>query len=123
MKTRPAKLSVGEFFLAAEGLKPGSEEFNKIISIAARLYPFDDAININAANAAMAAGNLGKASYFLDSIKGDSPEARYAKGVYNALNGDWEAAAKYFTSAEVSGQKEAAPALEQVKLIIQALSM
>ena len=122
LNTRPSKLSVGEFFLAAEEYVPGTPEFNQIMAIAARVYPFIDAISINAANAAMEEGNLGKASHYLDGIKGDSPEGRYAKGVYNALSGNWEEALKYFTSAEVSGMSSATPALEQVKLIIQALS-
>ena len=122
LNTRPSKLSVGEFFIAANEYSPGTPEFNRIMEIAARVYHFDDAININAANAAMEAGNLGKASYYLDSLTGDSPEGRYAKGQYSALTGDWEAAAKYFTSAEVSGLKSASPALEQVKLIMEALS-
>lgn len=122
LQTRPANLSPGEFFMAADGYEPGSPEFNQVFLTAARVYPFDDEININAANAAMQAGDLGKAGYYLDGVKGDSPEARYTKGVYNALTGNWETAVKYFTSAEVSGVREATAALENANLIIEALA-
>ena len=122
LRTNPAKLSSGEFFLAAEGMEPGSPEFNSVFAIAARVCPFDDAVNINAANAAMMDGNLGKAAYYLDSVVGNTPEAVYANGVYSALSGDWEAAERFFTSAEVSGIPQATAALSQVKLIREALS-
>ena len=118
LETKPWNLSIKEFFLAAEGLEPGTTEFNKVFSVAARVFPDDPIAQINAANSAMAIGDLDAAAYHLDRA-GDSPEARYAKGVLAALREDWETAARYFSSAELSGLEKAGEALEVVQKIMK----
>lgn len=118
LETKPWNLSLKEFFLAAEGLEPGTPEFNKVFAIAARVFPEDPVAQINAANSAMAMGDLDSAAVLLERA-GDSPEARYAKGVLAALNEDWETAAKYFSSAELSGLDKAAEALAVVQKILE----
>lgn len=58
MKTQPQKLSLRELYIAAQGLEPGSEEYNEAFEIAVRMFPEDETANLNAANAAMAKGDL-----------------------------------------------------------------
>ena len=118
LETKPWNLSLKEFFLAAEGLEPGTPEFNKVFSIAARVFPDDPVAQINAANSAMAMGDLDSAAVLLERA-GDSPEARYAKGVLAALREDWETAARYFSSADLSGLDKAAEALAVVQKILE----
>lgn len=121
METRPWNLGVNEFFLAAQGYEKGSEGFNRVFATASRYCPDNEVVNINVASAAMAEGKLDRASYYIRNV-GDSPEARYTKGVFQALSGNWDLAAKYFTSAEVSGLECASGALEQVNAILSALA-
>lgn len=120
METRPQNLSINEFFLAAQGYNVGSREFNHVFSVAARVYPDDEIVNINAANAAMSLGSMDRAAFYLHRI-GDGPVALYTKGIYYALTGDWVQAGKLFTAAEVAGIEDAAPALESVSGIVKAL--
>ena len=117
MRERPRNLSISEFFLAAQGLEPGTSEFNDVFALAARVYPDDHVANINAANAAMSVGNLTVAARYLEKA-GDSAKARYAKGVYAALSEDFAKAKDYFASAELSGVKEASAARALVESII-----
>lgn len=117
LETKPWNLSLKEFFLAADGLEPGTREFNKVFDLAAMVYPDEPIAQINAANAAMAMGALDLAEQHLEKA-GDSPEARYTKGVLAALREDWETAAKYFSSAQLSGLEKAGEALETVETIL-----
>ena len=83
--TAPQKLSLEELYIAAEGLEEGSAEFNEIFEIAVRMYPDDPAANINAANSAMRRGDMDAARRYLDRA-GSSPDAAYARDVYDALS-------------------------------------
>lgn len=107
MKTQPQKVSLGEFFLAAESLEPGSPEFNQAFEVAAVMYPDDPTANLNAANAAMERGDLVTATKRLDKA-GDSGEAEYARGVLAVLNKEYSTAAGHFLSARAKGVSEAA---------------
>ena len=122
MRTRPQNLSVGEFFIAADGYDRGSLEFNHVFAIAARIYPYEDAVNINAANAAMKVGNLGKAAFYLDAVNPENPEGIYARGILDALNGNWLDAEDRFRAASEAGIAEAGPALESAQAIAEALA-
>ncbi len=117
MRERPRNLSISEFFLAAQGLEPGTAAFNDVFAMAARVYPDDPVANINAANAAMSLGNLPVAERYLEKA-GDSAKARYAKGVFAALKENFAEAKQYFSSAELSGVKEASAARKLVESII-----
>lgn len=112
VKERPQKLSLEEFYVAAQGLEPGSEEFCQIFDVAVRMYPHDEVANLNAANSAMSEGNLKGAERFLEK-SGKSDEALYARGVLAALQKDYDAAADYFRLVE-GRIPEAADALEQL---------
>lgn len=107
MQVQPQKISLGEFFLAAESLEPGSPEFNHAFEVAAVMYPDDPTANLNAANAAMERGDLVTAAKRLEKA-GDSGEAEYARGVLAVLNKEYSTAAGHFLSAGAKGVSEAA---------------
>lgn len=107
MKTNPRKLSLEEFFLAAESLEAGSQEFNNVFETAAVMYPEDNVANLNAASAAMGRGDLKTAEARL-SKAGDSAEADYSRGVLAVMNKDYAAAAAFFGKAADKGMDSAA---------------
>lgn len=100
--TAPQKLSLEEFYLAAQSLEPGTEEYDTVFDTAVRMFPDDETANINAANSAMSRGDLVGAKRFLDKA-GQSPEAVYARGVHAALSGDEELAERLFKEAAKEG--------------------
>ena len=118
MHQQPDKLSITEFFLAAQGYTMGTNEFDEVFAIAARVYPDNEVVNINAANAALSLGRMQKAEAYLEKA-GDSPVARYTRGVCCAMQENWEDAVMYFTSAKASGVKEADAALEVTKQLLE----
>ena len=81
-----------------------------MFDVAVRMYPEDRIANLNAANVAMQRKDFKSAAGFIERA-GDSPEAVYAKGVYEALQGNYTEAGKHFRKAETLGIKEAADAL------------
>jgi len=113
VKNKPQNLSLNEFYLAAQSYDPGSEDFNEVFETAVRMYPDDRAANLNAANSAMAKGDLKGASRYL-SKAGHSPEATYAKGIYEAMCGNNETAMSLFRSALDDGFGGAADAIEKI---------
>ena len=113
VKTRPQKLNLDEFYLAAENLEPGSADFQEVFDVAVRMYPEDKIANLNAANVAMQRKDFKSAANFMERA-GDGPEVIYAKGVYAALQGNYSEAEKHFKEAEKLGIKEAAAALEVI---------
>ena len=117
MRTHPEKLSINEFFLAAQGYEMGTREFDEVFAIASRMYPDNEVVNVNAANAALSLGNFQSAEMYLDRA-GDGAVARYTRGVMSALQEDWESAVMYFMSAKASGVPEAGPALEIAQQIL-----
>lgn len=117
MHTRPWNLSIKEFFLAADGYKPGSPEFNEVFEIAAMVFPDDPIARINAANAAMNAGDMERAARHLERVD-DSPEALYTRGLYAAMQGDLETAVQHFSASLEAGYAPAGPQLDLVNTII-----
>lgn len=115
VKERPQKLSLEEFYVAAQGLDTDSEEFAEIFDVAVRMYPDDETANLNAANSAMAQGNLKGAERFLEKA-GKSDEAIYARGILAALGGDYDAAEDYFKMVK-ERIAEAVDALEQIEKV------
>ena len=113
IRTRPQRLSLAEFFFAAQQMEPGSEEFNGAFETCVRMYPGDPTANLNAANAAMAKGDLKSAAAYL-ARAGATPEAVYARGVCATLGKDYEAAEPLFREAAAGGVAEAAEALAQL---------
>ena len=105
MVREPGKLSLNEIYIAAQGLEPGSEEYNEIFETAVRLYPNEPVANLNAANAMMQRGDLIGASRYLERA-GDSPEADYARGVLAGLKGDFTTALELVEKAINDGVKD-----------------
>lgn len=114
MKTAPGKLSQEELFVAANSLEPGSDEYNEVFEVAARLFPDDKFSNLNAANAAMGRKDFKAAEKYLLKA-GDSAQAEYARGVLKALEGDYESAENFFNAAK--SLPEANDALEQIAIL------
>ena len=111
--TQPQKLSLNEFYLAAQTCEPGTDPFNEIFETAVRMYPDDEVATLNAANSAMQKGDLKSAGRYLQKA-GESPEALYARGAYAMLTEEYETAAGYFRQAEKAGIREAGEALEEL---------
>ncbi len=78
VKTAPQKLSLEEFFLAANACEPGSDEYYEIFETAVRMYPMDEIANMNAATSAMIGGDLKKASQYLERA-GNSDHATHLR--------------------------------------------
>ena len=112
--SQPQKLSLQEFYLASQGMEPGSEEFNKVFETAVRIYPDDETANLNAANTAMAEGDLNAASRYLDKA-GTSPQAIYARGIYAILTENYAEAQRLLQDAQNAGITKATEALEYAK--------
>lgn len=114
MKTAPGKLSLQEMYLVANSYEPGSEDYNETFEIMVRLYPDDAVANLNAANVAMAQGNLKNARRYLAKA-GDDRLAVYARGLAAALEADYETARTCLKQAEELGVAEATGALRQLE--------
>lgn len=110
MKKRPQNLSLNEFHVYAQTLEPGSPEFIEVFETAVRMYPEDEIANLNAANTAMARGDMINAVRYLDKA-GTSPEAIYAIGVCAFLTGNLDDAREMMEKARDLGIGEAAEVL------------
>lgn len=113
MRTNPRNLSLNELFLLANSYKPGSEEYDEVFSLAARLYPDNLTANLNAANSAINRGQYAEAARYLDRA-GDGPDANYARGVLALYTGDIDAAEKWFILAKKEGLSEAQAGLDEI---------
>lgn len=111
MWTQPQKLSLNEFYLAAQEYEPGTDEFTEVFETAVRMFPNDTAANLNAANAAMRRGDNAGAARYLERA-GDSPEAVYARGSLAVRMKDYETARKYLNEAKTLGLEQATVTLE-----------
>jgi len=119
VKNAPQKLSLNEFYLAAQGLEPGSDDFCEIFETAVRMFPADNAANLNAASASLSRGDLKAAETFLRKA-GDSREAVYTRGVLAAKQRDFKTARTLLEKAQNMGEPNAAAALETLNLFEEA---
>lgn len=115
MKVAPQKLSLSEFYLAAQSLQPGTEPFNEVFDIAVKMFPNDEIANLNAANSAMQRGDLVSAAKYLNKA-GNSNEALYAQGVLAAMRNDYNTAMRIFSQLQ-NVMPQAASALKQLQAI------
>lgn len=115
MKVAPQKLSLSEFYLAAQTLQPGTDAYNEVFDIAVTMFPNDEIANLNAANSAMQRGDLVSAAKYLNKA-GNSNEARYAQGVLAAMRNDYDTAMQVFSQLQ-GVMPQAASALQQLKAI------
>ena len=109
----PQKLSLNEMFAAASTMEPGTPDYDEAFAIAVRMYPDSPEANLNAAIAAMKTASLDAARAYLAKA-GDSPEAVYARGLYEAFSGNYDAARPLLRQALDSGIQPAADALQQI---------
>lgn len=114
MRTNPRNLSLDELFLLANSCTPGSEEYDEVFSLAARLYPDNLTANLNAANSAMNRGQYAEAARFLDRA-GDTPETEYARGILAIKTGDLETAEQMLNLARQHGITDAEAALQEIE--------
>ena len=114
MSVAPQKLSLSEMYLLSQTMEEGSDEYNDLFELAARLYPTDAAANINAANAAMSRGALHRAARYLENA-GESAEAVYARGVYSALRGDKAAAERLIRRSGELGISHTDAVIEHIR--------
>ena len=112
--TAPQKLSLNEMMRYAQSLEPGSDAYNDVFETAVRMYPDSPEANLNAANSAMQRGDLVSAAKYLERA-GDGPEAQYARGVYAALQGDYDTAEGVIRSAELPDTGGVLEHLEEVR--------
>ncbi len=110
----PNKLSLNELYLLSQEYEPGSEEFLEVFETAVRMYPDDEAANLNAANAALRRFDAKKAGKYLAKA-GESGEAEYARGVCAYWESDYDAAIGHFRSAQEKGIEQAADVLEKLE--------
>lgn len=117
MEQRPQELSLEEFYLLAQSYEPGSKDFNHVFDVAVKMFPQDAVANLNAANAAMSAGNMKNAGEYL-ARSGNGADADYARGVYYALEKNYDEALKYLKSASEKGMR---PQAEEAIKTIEAV--
>lgn len=116
LKRDPRNLSLNEFFIVANSYGQGSDECCDILEQAAIYFRDEPDANLNAGNAAMGRGEYERAERYLKKA-GASPEAEYARGVLDALRGNYDSAAERLRTARDAGMKKAANALTQVENI------
>lgn len=114
IKTQPQKLSLNEFYLAAQTYEPGSDDFNEVFETAVRMYPDDEVANLNAANAAISRNDLSSASRYLDKA-GDSGESEYVRGLLEIRYGNLEKALPHLQTAARLKVADAPAVIEQVE--------
>lgn len=115
-KTHPEKLSLNEFYRAANTFQTGSPEFNEVMETALIYNKNSETANINAANAAMIEGDLKRARVLLNRVSHD-PTAIYGLAVLDAIEGNYNKAAEGFNKARKAGIPEAEAALKQVQTL------
>lgn len=121
MKTRPGNLSLNEFFVAAQSLEPGSEEFNEVFDIAVKMYPENEIANLNAANSALLRRDLVSAAAYLEKA-GDTKEADLARGMLAMLQKDYVKADRMLAKAEAAGITTVGPMREQIAKYLEFLN-
>ncbi len=118
MRERPQNLNLNEMYLAANTYEVGSPEYYEVFDVAVRMFPSDPVSNVNAANSAMASGDYTRAARYLEKA-GDTPDADYARGVLQAIQGNYEEAVPLLEKARDGGISQAADALAQISTIRQ----
>lgn len=116
MAETPQKLSLDEFYILAQTLEPGSDEFNDVYETAVRMYPGDAAANLNAANIAMQRGDLAAAEKYLAKA-GSDDAATYSRGILSALKGDYQQALNLLESVTAT-VPEAGQAVKEIQDIL-----
>ena len=89
------------FLVVSYCCQPGSEEFNRSFQVAAAMFPDDPIANLNAgAMEIQKGGDLTTAKKHLAKADQKAPETLNNLGVIALLEGDYDAAEKYFNAAK-----------------------
>lgn len=121
MRTAPNKLSLNELYLLGQTYDPASPEYQEVFELAATLYPADPVANVNAAAITLRRGELDRAARYLAKA-GDSVEARYYRGVYKGMSGDYDGAIAIFEQL-APANAAAAAALENIKEVKNSVEL
>jgi len=113
LKTRPGSLSLGEFYAIANSYPKGSQEYNDVFDIAARLFPNNPQANINAAAVALTKKDTKLARKYLERFA-TLPAAYNNIGLLYLLEGNKD-------KAEVYLQMAAAANVTQAKIILKSI--
>ncbi len=107
LRTKPSSLSLNEMFLIANTYDQGSEAFNELFEIAARVFPDSDVANVNAAANALERKDAVLASYHLARVKVHDKTYWNNMGVLQWIQGDMAAAAESFAKSGAIGAQNA----------------
>ena len=108
LRSRPSNLSLNEMFLIANTYSAGSDSFNEVFEIAARIFPDSDIANINAAASALERGSANIAAEYLSRVKDRDAAYWNNLGYMQWLQGNKDQAAESFERAGVRGAANAA---------------
>lgn len=114
VKTQPQKLSLNEFYLAAQSYPVGSDEFNEVFETAVRMYPSDEIANLNAANTAIGRNDFTSAEKYLRKA-GDSGNTEYLWGLLEIRRGNYEKALAHMETAAKLKVANAPMAVEKLR--------
>lgn len=114
--TNPRNLSQNELYILAKSYPTDSEEYLEAFSLAAKMFPTDETANLNAAGAAINAGDLTAASQYLERA-GQSPVAIYNRGLIALLRKDLAKARPLLEKARDEGVEGAAEALREADAV------
>lgn len=98
LESTPEKMSLNQIYRVALLYPKGSEDFNRVIETALEYYPDDAVAIINAATAAIEAGDYARGRLLLRRA-GKTPEAENLRGILATQAGDFDEAIRYFRNA------------------------
>ena len=112
--TPQGSVSLAEMYRTAQGFPKGSDEFNDLIALSARIYPGNGVACINAAGVALMRGDLKRAGELLAGFETDS-RAFNNYGVYYLLSGETQKAEVYLMMAAANEVPEASIVLRELQ--------
>ena len=104
-------VTLGSLFATAQHFQKGSDDFNDLIDLSARLFPASDDACINAAGVALLKGDTAKAERYLKDREANA-RAFNNIGVLYLLKGDRAKAETYLRMASRMGVPEASAAMK-----------
>lgn len=101
--THPQQLSLQEIFQVAQSYEAGSEEFNHAFQVAVLMFPDNSTANLNAAAMDIQkGGDMTVAKKYLAKADPEAGATLNNLGIIAMLEGDLDAAEKYFDQAKVT---------------------
>lgn len=106
-------LTLSDFYTLIRVYEPGTQEFNDLVDLAARLFPDNAEANINAAAVALIKGNISAARSYLNRWKTD-PRAYNNMGILCLMERNTDKAEVYLEMARAAGVKQAEQVLNHI---------